>query len=70
MAEETKRDLTEGFLVRDLSDGAMAPGPVDGEDVVVVRRGDGFFAVGASCTHYHAMEARIPLDVLPLNRAV
>jgi apoptosis-inducing factor 3 len=53
MAEETKRDLRQGFFVRDLADGAMALGQVDGEDVLLVRRGDEFFAVGASCTHYH-----------------
>lgn len=52
--EETKRDLREGFSVRDLADGAMALGQVDGEDVVLVRHGDEFFAVGANCTHYHA----------------
>ncbi|MGO9084648.1 MAG: FAD-dependent oxidoreductase [Terriglobales bacterium] len=55
MTEETKRDLRQGFLVRDLADGAMAPGQVDGEDVVLVRRGGEFFAVGANCTHYHGM---------------
>jgi apoptosis-inducing factor 3 len=56
MAEtkETKRDLREGFSLRDLADGAMALGQVDGEDVVLVRHGDEFFAVGANCTHYHA----------------
>jgi NADPH-dependent 2,4-dienoyl-CoA reductase/sulfur reductase-like enzyme/nitrite reductase/ring-hydroxylating ferredoxin subunit len=53
MAEETKRDLRQGFFVRDLTDGTMALGQVDGEDALLVRRGDEFFAVGASCTHYH-----------------
>ena len=32
----------------------MVPGVVDGEDAVLVRPGDGLFAVGGLCTHYHA----------------
>src|ERR1700674_414474 len=51
--EAKKPDFRKGFLVRDLADGAMALGQVDGEDVVLVRRGDEVFAVGAQCTHYH-----------------
>jgi len=31
----------------------MIEGKVDGEDVILARRGDEFFAVGAGCTHYH-----------------
>ncbi|MGO9402800.1 MAG: FAD-dependent oxidoreductase [Terriglobales bacterium] len=53
--EETKRDFREGFFVQDLADGEMALGQVDGEDLVLVRRADEFFAVGANCTHYHGM---------------
>lgn len=53
--EATKPDFRHGIFVRDLTDGAMALGQVDGEDVVLVRRGDEFLAVGANCTHYHAM---------------
>ena len=58
MAEEekaTKRDLGQGFSVGDLADGAVVLGQVGSEDVVLVRRADVFFAVGASCTHYHGM---------------
>src|ERR1700739_1532561 len=51
--EAKKRNFTEGVLVRDLDEGAIAAGQVGGEDVVLVRRGDEFFAVGASCSHYH-----------------
>jgi NADPH-dependent 2,4-dienoyl-CoA reductase/sulfur reductase-like enzyme/nitrite reductase/ring-hydroxylating ferredoxin subunit len=51
--EEDKRDFKNGFPVRDLADGAMALGQADGEDVVLVRRGNEVFAVGAQCTHYH-----------------
>jgi NADPH-dependent 2,4-dienoyl-CoA reductase/sulfur reductase-like enzyme/nitrite reductase/ring-hydroxylating ferredoxin subunit len=53
--EAKKRDFRDGFLARDLADGAMALGQVEGEDVVLVRRGEEFLAVGANCTHYHAM---------------
>ncbi len=35
------------------TDGAIVAGCVDTDDVILVRRGDGIFAVGASCTHYH-----------------
>src|SRR6202171_3364435 len=51
--EAEKPDFRNGFLVRDLAGGGMALGQVDGEDVVLVRRGDEVFAVGAQCTHYH-----------------
>jgi apoptosis-inducing factor 3 len=51
--ESSKRNLAEGLPVHELADGAMALGQAGGEDVVLVRRGDEFFAVGASCSHYH-----------------
>src|ERR1039458_10594915 len=31
----------------------MILGQVEGEDVILARRGEELFAVGASCTHYH-----------------
>ena len=48
-----KPDFRNGFSVRDLPDGGMVLGQVDAEDVILVRRGGEFFAVGAVCTHYH-----------------
>jgi NADPH-dependent 2,4-dienoyl-CoA reductase/sulfur reductase-like enzyme/nitrite reductase/ring-hydroxylating ferredoxin subunit len=54
-AEAKKRDFGDGFFVGDLADAAMALGQVTGEDVILVRRGDEFLAVGANCTHYHGM---------------
>lgn len=54
-AETSGPDLVkEGIRLSDLPDGA-APllGHAYGEPVLVVRRGDEIFAVGASCTHYH-----------------
>jgi len=50
--EANKPDFRNGFSIRDLRDGSMTLGHVDGEEVVVARRGDEFFAVGEHCTHY------------------
>jgi len=50
--EANKPDFRNGFSIRGLSDGSMKLGHVDGEEVVLARRGDEFFAVGAHCTHY------------------
>jgi apoptosis-inducing factor 3 len=47
-----KTDFRKGFLARDLGDGAMVPGQVDGEEMIVTRRANEFFAIGAHCTHY------------------
>jgi NADPH-dependent 2,4-dienoyl-CoA reductase/sulfur reductase-like enzyme/nitrite reductase/ring-hydroxylating ferredoxin subunit len=53
MEDSAKPDLKAGFPFDKLKDGGMILGQVDGEDVVLVRRGDKLFAVGAACTHYH-----------------
>ena len=45
-------DFGSGVDVRSLSDGAMLLGKFGGEDVIVARRGNEFFAVGANCSHY------------------
>jgi NADPH-dependent 2,4-dienoyl-CoA reductase/sulfur reductase-like enzyme/nitrite reductase/ring-hydroxylating ferredoxin subunit len=45
-------DFAQGISVEDLSDGRMLAGHVGEEAVLLVRRGDDFFAVGATCTHY------------------
>ena len=50
--ETNKPDLKNGFALRDLRDGSMVLGQADGEDIVLARRGDEFFAVGSHCTHY------------------
>jgi len=47
-------DLTKGFPVDGLENGRMIQGKVGEEDVILARQADQFFAVGASCTHYHA----------------
>jgi NADPH-dependent 2,4-dienoyl-CoA reductase/sulfur reductase-like enzyme/nitrite reductase/ring-hydroxylating ferredoxin subunit len=46
-------DFRLGLAIDDLSDGATLVGHVDGEQVLLARIGNEFFAVGASCTHYH-----------------
>jgi len=52
--ENTKNvDLTKGFPVDGLQNGAMIQGKVGDDDVILARQADQFFAVGGSCTHYH-----------------
>src|SRR5499427_10445687 len=53
MSNDEKPDLKNGVLVTELQDGGKLLGVMDGEDVLLVRRGAEFFAVGANCTHYH-----------------
>ena len=49
----TEIDLQAGVSIGDLADGGMIAGHVGEDAVVVVRRGDEFFALDAYCTHYH-----------------
>jgi NADPH-dependent 2,4-dienoyl-CoA reductase/sulfur reductase-like enzyme/nitrite reductase/ring-hydroxylating ferredoxin subunit len=53
MTDTSKPDFKNGFPADNLPDGGMVAGQVDGEDVILARRGDEVFAVGAFCTHYH-----------------
>jgi NADPH-dependent 2,4-dienoyl-CoA reductase/sulfur reductase-like enzyme/nitrite reductase/ring-hydroxylating ferredoxin subunit len=46
-------DLKIGFPQHDIADGGKLLGHVDRDDVLLVRRGSEFFAIGAHCTHYH-----------------
>jgi 3-phenylpropionate/trans-cinnamate dioxygenase ferredoxin reductase subunit len=50
--ELTGPDLTQGIPLADLADGAMLGGHANGKPVLVARRGDDVYAVGAKCTHY------------------
>src|SRR5215469_1336683 len=52
MASDAVPDLAAGVAVERVPEGGIIQGTVGGEDVVLVRRGAEFFAVGASCTHY------------------
>ena len=52
LPETNKPDFRNGFPIRDLDDGSMISGQADGEELVLVRRGDEIFAFGPNCTHY------------------
>ena len=45
-------DLAQGIPLDDLADGGMIGGHVGEEPVLLARRGDEFFAIGSSCSHY------------------
>jgi apoptosis-inducing factor 3 len=47
-------DLSEGIAWDDLPDGAMLRGQLGKDELVLIRRGETVFAIGAQCTHYHA----------------
>ena len=53
MGDSAKPDLRAGVAVAKLADGGMILGKVEGKYVILARRGDVYFAVGAVCTHYH-----------------
>ncbi len=53
--ELTGPDFTQGYSFAKLRDGEMLLGHAEGEHVLLARRGDELFAVGAKCTHYGAM---------------
>ncbi len=55
MAEQSKPkgpDLTRGVPVGDVADGGMVGGHVGDDAVLLARRGDELFAIGATCSHY------------------
>jgi len=45
-------DLTQGVALSTVPDGSTLLGHVDGEPVLLARRGEEVFAVAATCTHY------------------
>src|SRR5260221_8809927 len=51
--EATGPDLTQGLAIDTLADGKMLAGHVGQDAVLLARRGNEFFAVGATCTHYN-----------------
>ena len=48
-------DFSQGYPFAGLRDGEMLLGHAEGEPVLLARRGDKVFAVGAACTHYGAL---------------
>ena len=46
-------DFKNGIPLASIPDGGRLLGVADGEDILLVRHGAEFFAVGAHCTHYH-----------------
>jgi NADPH-dependent 2,4-dienoyl-CoA reductase/sulfur reductase-like enzyme/nitrite reductase/ring-hydroxylating ferredoxin subunit len=57
--DETKKklsgpDLAKGVALSKVADGAMLLGHAHGEPVLLARRGEELFAIGAFCTHYGA----------------
>ena len=53
MNDLAKPDLKRGVPLASVPDGGKLLGTVDGEEVLLVRRGHEILAVGAYCTHYH-----------------
>jgi len=45
-------DLTQGVAVSDIPNNGMLAGHVGEDAVLVARRGQEYFAIGATCTHY------------------
>src|SRR5438045_1084869 len=45
-------DFEQGCEIAKLSEGEMLLGHASGEAILVARRGDELFAIGATCTHY------------------
>ncbi len=52
-AKPSGPDLAKGVPLAEIADGGMLLGHANGEAVLLARRGDMVFAIGASCTHYH-----------------
>jgi apoptosis-inducing factor 3 len=48
-----KPDFTQGVEFSELPDGGSLAGIVGEDEIILVRRGDTLYAVGAYCTHYH-----------------
>jgi len=53
MEQTNDVDLKAGVPIAPLAEGKIISGRVDGEEAILVRRGEAYFAVGALCTHYH-----------------
>src|SRR5438094_9693041 len=54
-------DFEQGCEIAKLSEGEMLLGHAFGEAILVARRGDDLFAIGATCTHYGGPLAEGPM---------
>lgn len=52
MESPKQLDFSHGVPVDRIPDGKMLQGKLGDDDVILVRRGSEFFAVGATCSHY------------------
>ena len=53
MSDPRGFDFRSGVPLQQIPDSAIVAGHVGDDEIIVVRRGDQFFAVGSHCTHYH-----------------
>src|ERR1700756_6722 len=57
MSEQEKKldgpDFAQGVALADIAEGGMMLGHAAGDAVLLARRGQELFAIGAECTHYH-----------------
>ena len=57
MSQQEKKldgpDFAQGVALADIAEGGMILGHVAGDAVLLARRGQELFAIGAECTHYH-----------------
>src|ERR1700754_1435025 len=49
----SKRYLTQEVGISELPEDGSVSGTVGEDELILIRRGDNLFAVGAYCTHYH-----------------
>jgi len=52
MSDDGPSDLTQGVSISEIPEGGMRAGKVGEESVLLARRGNEFFAIGSTCTHY------------------
>ncbi len=67
-SKPTGPDLTKGVAADEIPDGGMIGGHVGDEAVLIARRGDGFFAIGATCTQYNGPLSLASRAVQPAQR--
>lgn len=53
LASDLAPDLAKGIAEAEFADGGMLVGHVEGKAVLMVRRGEDIFAIGAECSHYN-----------------